>query len=152
MASDAAEKLGTEERIKILRALQDSGVRAGLSYSAIVARVVTEIRKTRGFSQEELAKRAGVTQSSLSRVEQAETVFNADHAITYAMALDVEPHEIFSIADKAVSWLRERDLDVAARKASAQATILGPGAASLLIGNVVAGEVFNLISKSRKKV
>ncbi len=134
------------DAMKVLRALQASGAGAGLPYSAIVSRVATELRKARGLSQEELARTMGTTQSALSRVEQGDTVFNADHAIAFGLALGVLPHKIFAIADVAVAWLQRQDLQVASTKAEARATILGPGAAALLVGPIVTDAVGLFVS------
>lgn len=130
-----------DEAMRIIHALKAGGAHAGLSYASIVAQVVTEVRKARELSQEELARCAGMTQSAMSRIEQGETVFSADHAIRIAPALGTEPGIIFTIADKAARWLRGQDLEVAPRKSAACASILGPGAASMLIGGMVAGAV-----------
>lgn len=142
----AAKDVLDSDAMKVLRALQSSGAGAGLPYSAIVSRVATELRKARGFSQEELAKTMSITQSALSRVEHGDTVFNADHAIAFGLALGVPPHKIFAIADTAVQWLQRQDLQVATTKADARATILGPGAAGLLVGPIVANAVGRLVS------
>ena len=148
MKNKTAELMLDSQTMAILTALQAGGAHAGLSYASIVSRVISELRKALNLSQEELAKRIGLTQSALSRVEHGDTVFNADHAIAIAPALGVLPHEIFAIADQAVDWLRRQDVQVAATRQDAKMTILGPGAASLLVGNMVAGAVGQLLSTS----
>lgn len=135
-----------DDAMRTIHALKAGGAHAGLSYSSIVAQVVTEVRKARGLSQEELARRAGMTQSALSRIEHGETVFSADHAIKIAPVLGTEPGIIFTIADRAARWLRGQDLEVEPRKSAARASILGPGAASMLIGGMVAGAVHSALA------
>jgi ribosome-binding protein aMBF1 (putative translation factor) len=53
-----------------------------------VARAVLDLRLQRGFSQAELAERAGTKQASVSRVERAETVPSLTLLKKLAAALD----------------------------------------------------------------
>lgn len=61
-----------------------------------IGRIVRSLREQRGLSQPELAQRAGVQQSYLSRLENMNRGFRVDvHALTkLALALDVTLEEI----------------------------------------------------------
>jgi putative transcriptional regulator len=56
---------------------------------------VQEFRESRDWSQAELARRSGVPQSTISRLEAGTTgVINLDHLDRLAKALGVHPREL----------------------------------------------------------
>lgn len=150
MEKQAFQQSAEDDALRIINALRASGTETGLSYAAIVARVVAELRKNRGLSQEQLSQEIEITQSSLSRIEKGDTVFTADHAILFAPAFGITPSQIFIIADRAVEWLKKRDLNVSAIKVGA-AALLGPGAIGLLLGSVVAKTVASELGRRSRQ-
>ena len=57
---------------------------------------VLEIRKAKGLSQEELAKAAGISRATLSKIEtNDEAVITTETVGKLCKALDCTPHEIF---------------------------------------------------------
>jgi|GEM_PF-5521677 len=59
---------------------------------------LTEIRKERNMSQEELAKLANVNQPFVSRFDKAEK-YGIDHLISIARSLDLTVEELFHITE-----------------------------------------------------
>lgn len=56
------------------------------------------IRKNLELDQTAIATAVGVTQSTWSRIENGESALNIDQLEAAAIALDVEPEEIFDLA------------------------------------------------------
>jgi len=56
---------------------------------------VRAIRTIRGLSQVELAEKASVPQSSISRIENGSTKVSDSVRVRIANALGVDPHELF---------------------------------------------------------
>ncbi len=55
---------------------------------------IKQLRKSSGLSQAELASAAGMTQSTVSRIENGTIALDADSAARIAAALKVEPEDL----------------------------------------------------------
>lgn len=62
---------------------------------------VRTLRNVRDMSQVELASRAGVTQSTISRIESGARQISDAARVRIARALDVDPHQLFPYLDDA---------------------------------------------------
>lgn len=66
-----------------------------MSLRAVVAKNLRKLRQTRGLSQEDLAHRADVTANYVSSLEREEYAVSVDIIERLAVALDIEPMELF---------------------------------------------------------
>ena len=64
---------------------------------------INALRKARGLSLAELGKSTGVSEATLSRVENEQTLISAHHLYHLAQALDVDITAFFADAGKAIS-------------------------------------------------
>jgi transcriptional regulator with XRE-family HTH domain len=64
---------------------------------------LSQIRKTKGYTQIVLAKKTGLTQALVSSYERGRLRLNAEMLIRFARALDVSADEILGIAGKGSS-------------------------------------------------
>lgn len=60
---------------------------------------VTEFRKTRGFSQKELAARMHLDNSQISRIERGINVCGVDTALKLSQVLDATVSQLFQLED-----------------------------------------------------
>jgi len=56
---------------------------------------IKELRKKRGYSQEQLAEKLGIAQNTLSKIETGENFLTADTLENLARVLNVTPNELF---------------------------------------------------------
>jgi transcriptional regulator with XRE-family HTH domain len=66
---------------------------------AVVARNLRVLRKQKGFTQEELADRAGINRNYVGQIEREEKSPTVDLLERLVLALDVEP-EVFFVRSK----------------------------------------------------
>src|SRR5262245_22480826 len=74
-------------------------------------------RRLRGYSQEEMARRAGVDERTIRRAERGETVPHGETVRIFATTLGVTPEELFSIdadASPTAALAPSLDLEMAA--------------------------------------
>jgi adenylate cyclase len=65
------------------------------------ARKLREFRRLRGFSQEEMARRAGVDERTIRRAERGETVPHGETVRIFATTLGVTPEDLFASEERA---------------------------------------------------
>jgi transcriptional regulator with XRE-family HTH domain len=58
---------------------------------AVLARLISEMRREQGLSQQELADRLGVPQSLVSKIERVERLIDAVELLAVCRALGVPP-------------------------------------------------------------
>lgn len=58
-----------------------------------------EIRQRRGLTQVQLAEKAGIDQSTISKAEQGQTNITLDKIMVIAGALEVQPAELFDLPE-----------------------------------------------------
>jgi transcriptional regulator with XRE-family HTH domain len=76
------------------------------TYPAIVGSLIAQARTEAGLLQEELAERAGVPQSTLSRIERGSAHLTLNQLRKIAPALGRKPSQIVASAEQA-EWLLE---------------------------------------------
>ena len=67
-----------------------------------LAQRIKELRNRKGFSQEELSERTGLSLRTVQRIENGETEPRSDSLKRLAMAFDVSPDEI-------IDWTAQED-------------------------------------------
>lgn len=66
-----------------------------MSLRAVVAKNLRKLRQIQGLSQEDLAHRADITANYVSSLEREEYAVSVDVIERLAVALDIEPMELF---------------------------------------------------------
>jgi len=66
-------------------------------YTAAIAKRIAKLRKERGFTQVELAKKLKAPQSIISRYERGELRLHGDLLIKLAKVLEVTPNDLLGI-------------------------------------------------------
>ena len=85
-----------------------------------IAATLRQARKAKGFSQRELASRAGITQAQISKIERGEVNLAAETLIQVTRALDLELMLIPRQIVPAVNLIQNaQDMAAAIRKVSA---------------------------------
>lgn len=82
------------------------------TYSALVARLVGELRRIHNFDQKQFAETLGVSQSTWSRAENGQVGLSLDQLAGAARALGTTPAQILTDADAAAGHLRRRGVTV----------------------------------------
>jgi transcriptional regulator with XRE-family HTH domain len=82
------------------------------TYPAIVGSLITQARTEAGLRQEELAERAGVPQSTLSRIERGSTHLTLNQLRKIAPALGYQPSQIVASAENAEFLLQMNGAEV----------------------------------------
>ncbi len=88
-----------------------------------IGKTITRLRARHGWSLDELAERAGITKSSLSRMENDIQWPRPETLKALTMALDIKAYQLFALADAEPLptappvWAREEDDIVQAYRA-----------------------------------
>lgn len=82
------------------------------TYPAIVGSLITQARSEAGLRQEELAERARVPQSTLSRIERGSAHLTLNQLRKIAPALGRQPSQIVASAEQAELLLQMNGADV----------------------------------------
>lgn len=59
-----------------------------------------ELRLKKGFSQEEMATRAGMTQSNYHKLEANKSALKATHILKFCDILECTPNDLLGVTDK----------------------------------------------------
>jgi transcriptional regulator with XRE-family HTH domain len=112
-------------------------------YPAIVGGILAQIRSQRGLKQEELAGAMGITQTTLSRIENGESAATVEHLRLAAHRLGVAPHQILFDADHNEGHLQMQGMNVAMTRNNPDlpplAIFLGGAALAALLTLAVVG-------------
>jgi len=109
-------------------------IATGTTYQAIVGEVIVQHRKTKKLNQDDLAQKAGMSQSAWSRVEKGETSLSLEQLAKVSHALNLKPHELIAEADKVREELEKNKVKVADNKSEAAGwLLLGAAAIALII-------------------
>lgn len=65
------------------------------NFNQLIGKKIREVRKARGISQEELADKLNITQSSYAKIETGKTVLGVNRLYFIALFFDVEPSTFF---------------------------------------------------------
>lgn len=71
-----------------------------LNFRQKVGSNLRRLRRSKGLSQSKLSERASLNRSYLSMVENGRRNISLDNLVALALALDVEPIELFSVVEK----------------------------------------------------
>jgi transcriptional regulator with XRE-family HTH domain len=82
----------------------------GYVYGLVLGRVIASLRERRGLSQGELADAAGITQSTISRMERGQAQPDAFTLTRLAGALGVSVADITTFTDRALERSRQATL------------------------------------------
>jgi transcriptional regulator with XRE-family HTH domain len=114
------------------------------TYSGLVGLVVAYVRRGKNFSQNELAKRSGVSQPTISRIEKGEADITMPQMAAIAAALSTTPGVIIDVADKLRAELERESVVVASTAPHKRPTERGWQMRSLT-GAVLAFEPLGLV-------
>lgn len=81
-------------------------------YSQLVARLVGQLRRKRGFDQKQFAAALGVSQSTWSRAESGQVGLSLDQLAGAANVLRTTPADLLGYADRVAEQLRGRGVRV----------------------------------------
>lgn len=113
--------------IKECRYKQRAGFVAGF-YTCDMALRIRELRESRGWTQDELAEKAGLSRSQLAQIESEARPANTLRLNAIAAALGVEPYALFSMQEMhnrildSMSWISKVDQATIVRMAEALAS------------------------------
>ena len=82
------------------------------TYSAVIGRVIANLRKRRGMDQGEASKKSGISRSSWSRLENGDAIPDALQLTKIAEALGTSSAEIIREADEAREYLKRQGIKV----------------------------------------
>lgn len=92
--------------------IQDSAPQQVTTYPAIVGSLIAQARSEAGLRQEELAERARVPQSTLSRIERGSAHLTLNQLRKIAPALGRQPSQIVASAEQAELLLQMNGAEV----------------------------------------
>lgn len=69
-----------------------------MNIKKLIGHRIKELRKSRHFSQEQLAEMLDISQNALSYIETGENFFSSDTLEKLINALDIEPQELMTFA------------------------------------------------------
>jgi transcriptional regulator with XRE-family HTH domain len=111
------------------------------TYSALVARLVGELRRAHDFEQKQFAEVLGVSASTWSRAENGQVGLSLDQLAGAARALGTTPTQILKDADAAAEHLRRRGVTVLVGKDAAKGdptfAYLGAAALGALVATIL---------------
>lgn len=76
----------------------DKRVNLSMNIKKLIGRRIKELRKSRHFSQEQLAEMLDISQNALSYIETGENFFSSDTLEKLINALEIEPQELMTFA------------------------------------------------------
>lgn len=103
-------------------------------YAAVVGRLIQRARTKTGARQEDLALRAGLSQSSLSRFENGQSLPDLYELRGLARALDEEPDEFVARSERAFELTKAAADKVAPGAGWAEIVATGVLSAVVLVG------------------
>jgi transcriptional regulator with XRE-family HTH domain len=116
--------------------------------ASIVGSLITQARTDAGLRQEDLALRAGITQSTMSRIERGSSHITLDQLRKIAPVLGQKPSQIVALSEQSETLLRFNGTEV---QESVDLDALKNNAIIFLSGAVLAGVIVAyLASQSRK--
>ena len=92
--------------------MHGSASRQVTTYPAIVGSLIVKARSEAGLRQDELAERAKVPQSTLSRIERGSTHLTLDQLRKIALALDIRPSHMVASAEEVELLLQRNGAEV----------------------------------------
>ncbi len=113
---------------------------AELPYTCLLGIAIATLRRENDITQVELARRSGVSQSTVSRIELGEGDLTAPQLDALATALGVRPSAIFDAADAARSVLKEADVAVPSKPSKATRDAM-TGAGMAMAGGLLGGPI-----------
>ena len=116
------------------------------SYPAIVGSLIAQARSEAGLRQDELAERARVPQSTLSRIERGSAHLTLNQLRKIAPVLGRQPSQIVALAEQAESLLQMNGADV---KEVIEPDALKRDAAIFLSGVALTALIAFLAAKSK---
>jgi transcriptional regulator with XRE-family HTH domain len=112
--------------------MQIEQIKTITTYPAVVGSVLAQMRDQKGFKQGEVAKAAGITQATLSRMENGQSSITVEHLRQVADKLGIQPNQILLTADRHAVNIQMGGIDVVPTRHDAEvhpAVILLMGAA-----------------------
>lgn len=82
------------------------------SYTVLLGSYITRLRKERGFDQITFAKKTNMSQPSLSKIENGQTVLNVVQLRTIAKVLNVELNSILAEVERIANDIQRRGISV----------------------------------------
>lgn len=115
------------------------------TYPMVVGKVLGYLRDQKGLGQKDLADAMGVTQPTLSRIENGQSALTVDQLALAASILKVSSDQILTMVDRSVESLKKQGVKVEHKKPSEE---ISPGL--VLIGAAaLAALLIVIFSKSK---
>lgn len=105
--------------------------KSGVPYVAILGVVLLRERERRGWAQDELAERIGISAPQLSKYETGKSMISLPHLWCLANAFETKPSELLRQVEKLVSILEKRSA-AALRRYVEQGELRGKALSSTL--------------------
>ncbi len=110
---------------------------------SVIGQVIVKIRKEMNFEQHQLAKAAGVNQSTWSKIERGESALSIEKLMQVAGFMQIKPSIIIIQAESVISQLKSQGVIVKNRAPSN-----GTSRGAAIIGAAALGGLVALILKS----
>lgn len=119
------------------------------SFSAVLGVVLSNLRKSLGVEQGEMAKRMGLSQPSYSRLESGKSAFSVDQMFEAANALGISFEELNARLIHNIRELKDNGIDVVqpVRANTSRAREQGNDVGQLLAGAALGALIFSLLTK-----
>jgi transcriptional regulator with XRE-family HTH domain len=130
---------------------------AAIPYTCLLGIAITTLRHQANMTQSELSRRAGVSQSTISRIELGEGELTAAQLDALATVLGVRASTVFDAADAARSIFKEAEVSVPSKpsKTSREAiTGAGVAVAGAILGGpigLLAGSIIGVLLANSKE-
>ncbi len=113
-----------------------------VTYNALVGFEIEQVRKTLNLDQSELAKRTGISQPVLSRLEKGKASITIDQLFSLCAAMQKSPHDVIEKVHRSVEAIkREQSVQLTTNKE------IGPGAGAFLSGAALGAVLGILLSR-----
>lgn len=86
--------------------MQSTRTRESDVYALVLGKIVVSLRERKGWNQHQLAAAAGLTQSTISRIERGQVLPDAFAFTRLAQALDHTPGQLHGLIDQAMQRAR----------------------------------------------
>ncbi len=92
--------------------MASSSLKPATTSSAVVGRVIAELRDLRNLKQGELANAVGVTQSTWSKIENGRSSITVDQLLRAATALQFRAHDVLAMTEDSIQNLQRNGIAV----------------------------------------
>jgi transcriptional regulator with XRE-family HTH domain len=118
------------------------------TWPALVGRVLAELRKERGLTQEDIAAAVGVGQAAWSKIERGDSALTVEQLFAASQRMELAASEVLRIADLARRDAEEKGVEVELARHKGRDAL---GAGLVLIAGAALGVLVLEAMKTRRR-